>query len=139
MNRWNELISRRELVIGVIGQGYVGLPLGLVFHEAGFRVAGFDVDAQKGAAVSRGESFIQHIGSDRVAAAVSSGRYQATSDFDRLRDCDAIFICVPTPLGPHREPDNSYIHQTARTIAPRLKRGQLVVLESTTYPGTTEG
>jgi len=139
MRRWNELIAQRELVIGVIGQGYVGLPLALVFHEGGFRVVGFDVDAAKVAALSRGESFIQHIGSARVAAAVSSTRYAPTSDFDRLRDCDAIFICVPTPLGPHREPDNSYIHQTARTIAQRLRPGQLVVLESTTYPGTTDG
>jgi UDP-N-acetyl-D-glucosamine dehydrogenase len=139
MKEWRERIAAREAVIGVIGQGYVGLPLALVFHEAGFRVTGFDIDPAKVATLSRGESFIQHIGSERVAAAVASGRYTATADFDRLKDCDAIFICVPTPLGEHREPDNSYIHSTARAIAQRLRRGQLVVLESTTYPGTTDG
>ena len=131
-------VEERSAVVGVIGQGYVGLPLGLVFCEAGFRVIGFDVDARKVAAIGRGESFIQHIGPERVARAVATGRYAATGDFDRLRACDAVLICVPTPLGKHREPDNSYIHATAREIAPRLRRGQLVVLESTTYPGTTD-
>jgi UDP-N-acetyl-D-glucosamine dehydrogenase len=139
MHAWRDQIEGRTAVIGIIGQGYVGLPLALVFNEAGFRVLGFDIDPAKVAALSRGESFIEHIGSERVAAAVAAGRYAATADFDRLRECDAIFICVPTPLGAHREPDNSYIHATARAIATRLRRGQLVVLESTTYPGTTEG
>src|SRR6267378_2044673 len=138
MKAWRDRIASRATVVGVIGQGYVGLPLALVFHEAGFRVLGFDIDPVKVAALSRGESFIQHIGSERVATAIASGRYTATADFDRLRECDAICICVPTPLGAHREPDNSYIHDTARAIAPRLRPGQLVVLESTTYPGTTE-
>jgi UDP-N-acetyl-D-glucosamine dehydrogenase len=125
-------IASRDAVVGVIGQGYVGLPLALVFHEGGFRVLGFDIDPAKVAALSRGESFIQHIGSERVTAAIASGKYAVTADFDRLRECDAIFICVPTPLGAHREPDNSYIHDTARAIAGRLRSGQLVVLESTT-------
>ncbi|MGC3999821.1 MAG: nucleotide sugar dehydrogenase [Anaeromyxobacter sp.] len=132
-------ISDRTARIGVIGQGYVGLPLALVFSEAGFRATGFDVDPRKVEVLARGESFIKHIGADRVARAVQSGRYQPTTDFDQLRACDAIFICVPTPLGPHREPDNSYIHATAREIAQRLRPGQLIVLESTTYPGTTDG
>jgi UDP-N-acetyl-D-glucosamine dehydrogenase len=131
-------IQSRSARLGVIGQGYVGLPLALLFREAGFDVLGFDVDPAKVAALHRGESYIQHIGADRVAAAVKSGRFTATTDFDRLRDCDAIAICVPTPLGPHREPDNSYIHATGREIAKRLRPGQLVVLESTTYPGTTD-
>ncbi len=131
-------IEARAAVVGVIGQGYVGLPLGLVFCEAGFPVVGFDVDAGKVQAITRGESFIRHIGPERVAAAVRSGRYTATGDFDRLPECDAILICVPTPLGVHREPDNSHIHATGREIARRLRRGQLVVLESTTYPGTTD-
>jgi len=131
-------IRERTAVVGVIGQGYVGLPLGLVFCEAGLHVVGFDLDTEKVQAIRRGESYIQHIGPDRVAAAVASGRYQATTDFDRLRECDAIMICVPTPLGAHREPDNSYIHSTGREIAKRLRRGQIVVLESTTYPGTTD-
>lgn len=125
-------------MVGVIGQGYVGLPLGLVFSEAGFHVIAFDIDTKKVEALSKGESYIKHVGPQRVAAAVRSGRFSATCDFDRLRECDAILICVPTPLGSHREPDNSYIHATARDIAKRLRPGQLVVLESTTYPGTTD-
>jgi UDP-N-acetyl-D-glucosamine dehydrogenase len=131
-------IAGRTARVGVIGQGYVGLPLALVFCEAGFGVTGFDLDPAKVAALSRGESYIQHIGPQRVAAALQSGRYRASTDLDRLADCDAVIICVPTPLGEHREPDNSYIHATAREIAKRLRRGQLVVLESTTYPGTTD-
>src|SRR5882757_5504461 len=119
MQALRDRIAARDAVIGIVGQGYVGLPLALVFHEAGFGVLGFDIDPKKVAALARGESFIQHIGSERVAAAVASGRYTATADFDRLRECDAICICVPTPLGAHREPDNSYIHDTARAIAPR--------------------
>jgi UDP-N-acetyl-D-glucosamine dehydrogenase len=102
-------------------------------------VTGFDVDPRKVEAISRGESYIRHIGPERVSVAVASGNYQATTDFARLRACDAIIICVPTPLGPHREPDNSYIHATARDLSKRLRYGQLVVLESTTYPGTTDG
>jgi UDP-N-acetyl-D-glucosamine dehydrogenase len=131
-------IGSRDATIGVIGQGYVGLPLALVFWEAGFQVIGFDVDPPKVAALNRGESYIQHIGPERVKAAVASGRFRASAELDELRGCDAIVICVPTPLGPHREPDNSYIHATAREIAKRLRAGQLVVLESTTYPGTTD-
>jgi UDP-N-acetyl-D-glucosamine dehydrogenase len=139
--RMGSLIDRlqsRSAVVGVIGQGYVGLPLALAFSEAELRVYGFDIDAQKIDALAQGRSYIQHLGAGRVAAAVASGRVSPTLDFDRLKDCDAILICVPTPLGPHREPDNSYIHATAREIAKRLRPGQLVVLESTTYPGTTE-
>jgi UDP-N-acetyl-D-glucosamine dehydrogenase len=131
-------IQSRSARIGIIGQGYVGLPLALVFREAGFPVTGFDLDPKKIEALRRGESYIKHIGPGRVAAAVASGQFQATTDFDGLRDCDAIVICVPTPLGEHREPDNSYIHSTAREIAKRLRKGQLVILESTTYPGTTD-
>ena len=131
-------IRSHSAVVGIIGQGYVGLPLALVFEAAGFRVQGFDVDPTKVEALNRGESYIRHIGSERIAAAVGRGRFTATTDFDRLRDCDVVLICVPTPLGRHREPDLSYIHRTAREIAQRLRPGQLVVLESTTYPGTTE-
>jgi UDP-N-acetyl-D-glucosamine dehydrogenase len=138
MNELFEKIRSRAATVGVIGQGYVGLPLALVFSEAGFDVTGFDLDPLKVEAISRGESYIKHIGPQRVAAAVASGRFRATADFGRLGTCDAILICVPTPLGPHREPDNSFIHATARQIAACLRRGQLVVLESTTYPGTTD-
>ena len=138
MEGWNDRVAARSAVVGVIGQGYVGLPLALVFREAGFRVIGFDVDPAKVEALGRGESFIKHIGPERVAEAIAGGRYAATADFGRLPECDAVIICVPTPLGAHREPDNSFIHSTARTIAKHLRRGQLVVLESTTYPGTTD-
>jgi UDP-N-acetyl-D-glucosamine dehydrogenase len=131
-------IKTRTARVGIIGQGYVGLPLALVFREAGFPVLGLDVDPSKVDALRRGESYIRHIGAQRVRVAVSSGHFEATTDFDRLRDCDAIVICVPTPLGHHREPDNSYIHATAREIAKRLRPGHLVILESTTYPGTTD-
>lgn len=130
-------ISSREAVIGVIGLGYVGLPLALLFEESGFPVIGFDVDAKKPEALSRGESYIKHIGPERVAAAFAGGKIRATTDFDLLRDCHAVIICVPTPLGKHREPDISYIQKTADAIAERIQLGQLVILESTTYPGTT--
>lgn len=138
MGSFIDRVKDKSAVIGVIGQGYVGLPLALVFSEAGFHVVGFDVDGGKIATLNQGRSYIKHVGSSRVTEAVKSGRFSATDDFDRLRECDAIIICVPTPLGKHREPDNSYIHTTAREIAKRLRPGQLVVLESTTYPGTTE-
>lgn len=132
-------IADKSASIGVIGQGYVGLPLGLVFAEAGYQVIGFDVDQVKIDKLLAGESYIKHIGPERVKLAVASGKFTATATFDRLGECDAILICVPTPLGIHREPDNSYIHRTVEQIATRLRPGQLVVLESTTYPGTTDG
>jgi UDP-N-acetyl-D-glucosamine dehydrogenase len=132
-----EKISSRTATVGVIGLGYVGLPLALVFEEAGFPVLGFEVDAAKPEALRRGESYIKHIGPERVAAAFARGRISATTDFSRLAECDAILICVPTPLGRHREPDISYIQKTADSIAAVARPGQLVVLESTTYPGTT--
>jgi UDP-N-acetyl-D-glucosamine dehydrogenase len=130
-------IASKSATVGVIGLGYVGLPLALVFEEAGFPVLGFDVDAKKPEILSRGESYIKHIGPERVAAAFARGRIQATTDFTRLATCDAILICVPTPLGRHREPDISFIEKTAEVIAQHMRPGQLVVLESTTYPGTT--
>ena len=130
-------IENRTATVGVIGLGYVGLPLVLLFSESGFRVIGFDVDEKKTEALARGESYIRHIGPERVAAAFSSGRREATDDYDRLAECDAILICVPTPLGAHREPDLSYVRMTAEAIAQASAQGQLVVLESTTYPGTT--
>ncbi len=123
--------------IAVIGLGYVGLPLALAAAEAGLEVLGLDVDAAKIPKLLRGESYLRHIPAARVKAAVESGRFAATEDFERLREVDAILICVPTPLGRHREPDLSFVENTARAIARRLRRGQLVVLESTTYPGTT--
>jgi UDP-N-acetyl-D-glucosamine dehydrogenase len=130
-------IAGRSARVGVIGLGYVGLPLALLFEEAGFPVTGFDVDPAKPEALARGESYIRHIGRERVRSAFGRGRVQATTDFGQLGACDAVIVCVPTPLGPHREPDLSYIRATADQIADRLRAGQLVVLESTTYPGTT--
>src|SRR5688572_18178005 len=130
-------IHDHTATVGVIGLGYVGLPLVLLFSESGYRVIGFDVDRKKTEALARGESYIRHIGPERVAAAFGNGRAEATDDHDRLAECDAILICVPTPLGAHREPDLSYVRVTAEAVAKRLRKGQLVVLESTTYPGTT--
>jgi UDP-N-acetyl-D-glucosamine dehydrogenase len=130
-------IRARSARVGVIGLGYVGLPLVLLFEEAGFPVLGFDVDQNKTAMLNRGESYIRHIGAERIAKAFANESVTATTDFERLAECDAIVICVPTPLGAHREPDLKYIRITAEQIALRLRRGQLVVLESTTYPGTT--
>jgi UDP-N-acetyl-D-glucosamine dehydrogenase len=130
-------IAGKQARVGVIGLGYVGLPLALLFEERGFPVIGFDVDPRKKEALARGESYIRHIGKERVASAFKRGRIEATTAFDRLAECDAIVVCVPTPLGPHREPDLSYVQKTAEEIAKRLRAGQLIVLESTTYPGTT--
>jgi UDP-N-acetyl-D-glucosamine dehydrogenase len=133
-----ERVRDRRCTVGIIGQGYVGLPLALVFVEAGFTVVGFDLDSAKVEMLNRGESYIKHIGAERVATAVASGRFQASADFEGLSSCDAVLICVPTPLGRHREPDLTFVHDSARAVARHLRAGQLVVLESTTYPGTTD-
>jgi UDP-N-acetyl-D-glucosamine dehydrogenase len=137
LDKFLDAVRKRTARIGVIGLGYVGLPLVLLFDEAGFSVVGFDLDEKKTKALTRGESYIRHIGAERIKQAFTGKKVQATTDFDRLTDCDAIIICVPTPLGSHREPDLQYVTATAATIAQRLRRGQLIVLESTTYPGTT--
>ena len=128
----------RTAVVGVIGLGYVGLPQALAFAEAGFRVLGLDIDPRKPEALSAGRSYLLDIPSDRVAALVSAGRLAATDDFGRVGECDTLIICVPTPLDEHGEPDLAAVSGTASTIAPRLRPGQLIVLVSTTYPGTTE-
>ncbi len=127
-------------VVGVIGLGYVGLPLARAFHDAGgggMSVLGFDIDPAKISALAEGRSYIHHFGPDFVAGMARSGRFKATSDFARLREADAILVCVPTPLGRHLEPDLSYVERTSDDIAKALRPGQLVVLESTTYPRTT--
>ena len=131
-------IVAKTAQVGIIGLGYVGLPLALLFAENGFAVCGFDVDPQKVALLERGKSYIKHISETVIAERVHQKRLKATTDFSRLREMDAILICVPTPLDAHREPDLSFVRDTAESIAPHLQRGQLVVLESTTYPGTTE-
>src|SRR2546428_9588508 len=130
-------IEDRTAVVGVIGLGYVGLPLVLLFVESGFSVLGFDVDKTRRRAGDGGAPNTRHIGPERVADAVRKRRLLATTDFEQIRRCDAVIICVPTPLGTHREPDLTYIRVTAEEIAARLRPGQLIVLESTTYPGTT--
>ncbi len=133
-----ERIARRDYAVGVIGLGYVGLPLVLRFGEVGFRTIGFDVDRAKVDALNGGSSYIHHIPGERVAALVRSGRFEATADLDRLKDPDALIVCVPTPLTLNREPDLQYVVRTTDAIARTLRAGQLVCLESTTYPGTTE-
>jgi len=138
MSDFLERVQSRTATVGIVGQGYVGLPLALVFTEAGFTVVGLDSDPRKVTALNKGESYIKHIGAERVATAVGTGRFRASSDFDKLAGCDAVLICVPTPLGHHREPDLSFVVNSSREVAKRLHRGQLVVLESTTYPGTTD-
>jgi UDP-N-acetyl-D-glucosamine dehydrogenase len=130
-------IESREAKIGVIGLGYVGLPLTLLYMGQGFLVTGFDIDQRKVDALTEGKSYIYRIPVEEVQEARAKG-FVATSDFCRVAEMDVIIICVPTPLNEYQEPDTSFITNTAHTIAPHLRGGQLVVLESTTYPGTTE-
>src|SRR5580704_18792615 len=130
-------LKARNAKVGVIGLGYVGLPLSLLFAEAGFAVTGFDIDEKKITDLEAGRSYIFRIAEEEIQAARKQG-FGATGDFSQLSGMDAIIMCVPTPLTGHREPDLSFIENTARAVAPWLREGQLVVLESTTYPGTTE-
>ena len=132
-----ERLEGRTANIGVIGLGYVGLPLSLLLSAAGFKVTGFDIDEKKVTDLEAGRSYIFRIEHTEIQAAREQG-LKATTDFSRLSDMDAIIMCVPTPLTEHREPDLSYVEKTAQAAAPWLREGQLVVLESTTYPGTTE-
>ena len=131
-------IEQRESLVGVIGLGYVGLPLALAYTESGFRVIGFDVDQAKVDQLTSGESYIHYIDPARIAVAIGDGRLEATADFDRLSEPDVILICVPTPLTENREPDMSYVRATTDKIRNTLRPGQLIILESTTYPGTTQ-
>jgi UDP-N-acetyl-D-glucosamine dehydrogenase len=130
-------IQQRRARVGIIGLGYVGIPLALTTAKAGFRVLGFDIDEPRVQQINRGQSIIKHISSDMMSEAIQNG-FEATAEFGRLHEPDAILICVPTPLTKQREPDLSFVEGTARAIAPHLRQGQLVVLESTTYPGTTD-
>ncbi|HKJ80903.1 MAG TPA: nucleotide sugar dehydrogenase [Ignavibacteriaceae bacterium] len=131
-------INNKTARIGIIGLGYVGLPLGLEFASKGYDVTGFDVDEKKIPILNSGKSYIKHIMGDRIKRFVDSKKFSATSDFSKLTKCDAIIICVPTPLNEHREPDMTYIENSGKIVAQYLRKGQLVVLESSTYPGTTE-
>lgn len=133
-----ERVEQRRAVVGILGLGYVGLPLAMRFVEAGYPVVGFDVDAKKVEALLARHSYIKHLGDDKIAAMMDSGLMEPTTDFAQASRCDALLICVPTPLGRHREPDLSYVVNTMEAIVPFLREGQLISLESTTYPGTTE-
>ncbi len=130
-------IKQRQARVGIIGLGYVGLPLALLFTEQKYKVTGFDIDQRKVDTLAQGGSYIYRIAKEDIQAANAQG-FSATSDYARIEDMDAIIICVPTPLNQYHEPDLSYITDTTHAIAPHLQPGQLVVLESTTYPGTTE-
>ena len=138
VDRKPEFFAGKELKVGIIGCGYVGLPLALRFAEMGHRVIGCDTDPDKVVKLNAGQSYIKHIPAEKIQEHVKNKRFNATGDFKRLREVDAVLICVPTPLDERREPDLSYVEQTAQAIGPNLQRNQLIVLESTTYPGTTE-
>lgn len=131
-------IETRRAQVAVIGLGYVGLPLAITVARAGFSTTGFDIDPQKIVAIDAGRSYIEAVSDDVLSAETGQGRFRATTEFSRLADCDIVVICVPTPLTKHRDPDLSFITRTCDRIAETLKPGQLVVLESTTYPGTTD-
>ncbi len=132
-----EKIRAKKALIGVIGLGYVGLPLTLAFAEAGASVLGFDIDPAKATALNNGQTYLHQFASERIASAAQSGRLIATTEMSRLAEPDVILICVPTPLTQHLAPDLSFVEQTAEAIARCLRKGQLIILESTTYPGTT--
>ncbi len=132
-----ERFKSKEAVIGIVGLGYVGLPLMLRYSSIGFRVLGIDIDESKVSKLNVGQSYIEHIPAEKIAAACDSG-FEATSDFVRVNECDALILCVPTPLNKYREPDMSFVINTTDALKPYLRAGQIVSLESTTYPGTTE-
>jgi UDP-N-acetyl-D-glucosamine dehydrogenase len=131
-------IKDKKAVVGVVGLGYVGLPLVKAFLKKGFAVTGFDIDRRKVEMLNQGKSYIKHITATELRPYLSTKRFAATTEFARLTDVDAVLICVPTPLDDHRSPDLSFVLNTTETIAKHLRKGQLVVLESTTYPGTTD-
>src|SRR5215467_419506 len=130
-------IEKHQARVAIIGLGYVGLPLALLYSESGFQVTGFDIDQRKVSTLNQGGSYIFRITAPEIQQARTQG-FSATGDYSQLQGMDAIIICVPTPLNEYHEPDMSYITGTTESIAPHLRAGQLVVLESTTYPGTTE-
>lgn len=132
-----EKLENKSAVIGIFGLGYVGLPLAIRFVEAGFKVIGFDIDNEKVVKIEAGKSYFKHIDDAKIASAISSG-FSVTTDFARLQEADALIICVPTPLNKSREPDLSFVISTMDQMLPYLRAGQVVSLESTTYPGTTE-
>jgi UDP-N-acetyl-D-glucosamine dehydrogenase len=137
---YDELMSaldQRRASVGICGMGYVGLPLAMAAWDAGFSILAFDTDVEKIARLSAGESYLKHIAPDKLSVMSRDQRFRPTADLQRLAEADVVVICVPTPLGRHGEPDLSYVEKTAQAIALRLRPGQLVILESTTFPGTT--
>ncbi len=137
----NELLKKlddKSFVVGVVGLGYVGLPLNLCFAEKGFRSLGFDIDKMKVDSLNAGKSYIKHISSERIRKARESGFFAATTDYARLKECDAVLIAVPTPLNKNREPDMQFVVSSCEAVSKQLRKDQLIVLESTTYPGTTD-
>lgn len=132
-----EKIQSKSAVVGIIGLGYVGLPIAREFAESGFRVQGFDIDPRKVESINQGKSYIHAVSQECVQGLVASGQLSATTGFESLPDVDVLLICVPTPLDRYKNPDLQYVQKTARTIAKHCRAGQLVILESTTYPGTT--
>ncbi|MFG0274866.1 MAG: nucleotide sugar dehydrogenase [Phycisphaerales bacterium] len=130
-------IRSGDALVGVIGLGYVGLPLAHAMHEGGLPVLGFDIDPKKIEALAQGRNYLKHLGAEMTETLSASGRFESTTDFARLGEADAVLVCVPTPLGKHHEPDLSYVIASGEAIGRTLRSGQLVVLESTTYPGTT--
>jgi UDP-N-acetyl-D-glucosamine dehydrogenase len=131
-------IENKSAIIGIVGLGYVGLPLALEFATKGFKTIGFDIDERKIPILNSGKSYIKHISETKIKKVVSTKKFSATSDFSKMTDVDAIIICVPTPLNEHREPDMTFIENSGKMIAQYLRKGQFVSLESSTYPGTTE-
>ncbi|SMO87493.1 nucleotide sugar dehydrogenase [Fodinibius sediminis] len=131
-------IEQKEYTVGIVGLGYVGLPLMWTFHQEGLPVLGFDIDEEKISCIEEGRPYIKHLGEDMMQKLAGSERCGATTKFDRLPEADAVLLCVPTPLDEHREPDMQYVERTCFTVGENLRKGQLVILESTTYPGTTE-
>lgn len=130
-------VATKKSVVGVYGVGYVGLPLAILYSEVGFKVIGFDIDAEKVTKINNGESYIEHISPERVGKALAGG-FEATTDISRTSEVDTIIICVPTPLNKYREPELGYVISTAKAVQPYLKAGQMMSLESSTYPGTTD-
>lgn len=137
LNAFRQKVSNHQAKVGIVGLGYVGLPLSLRFVEAGYQVLGFDIDPSKVDKINSGQSYIEHIKASSIQQAVKKG-LQATADFSKASEADALILCVPTPLNKYREPDLSFVLATVDSICPYLRKGQLVSLESTTYPGTTE-
>ena len=133
-----EKILGKNATVGVIGIGYVGLPLAVEKARAGFKVVGFDIQQKRVDMVNRGENYIGDVDDDELKELVNSGKLRATTNFDEIVNCDVVSICVPTPLDQFKQPDLSYIVNSANEVKKRLRKNQLIVLESTTYPGTTE-